>query len=229
MNQWHDYLSKADLFFGLNAPERETILFNAREIELTRKDLLCQCNSPATHLFVIVRGALKTVANGNGDHCLLVDFIKAGEILGEENVLLPGNNDVSAVPLDVSLALALPLDNVRKVVDTQPRLGRALAALSAARARAFRERLFLMTTASVPSRLAFSIHGLARRFGKRDKKGTLIPLRITHQDLADHVGASRETVSLFISRFRKQGLVAMNVRRIVVPDLKALKRAADVR
>jgi len=224
MKEWHDVLSKVDVFFGLSQKERETLLSKAQEQEVKRKQLLFSRNTPATSLYVITNGALKTIQDVNEDKRLLVDFLKPGDVLGEDGVLLAGEYETDAAPFDNSTVLAIPAAEVRKVMDSQPRLGKALAAMSAAKARSYRERLFAMTACPVPVRLAQTLHMLARAFGKKEKRGTMIALRVTHQDLADYIGASRETVSLFISRFRKEGLITMNVRRIIVPDFKALKR-----
>lgn len=226
MNQWADYINNVDIFSCLAESERAGLLAHARERELKRPEPLFSDNAAATHLYVLTRGALKLMRNGESSQRLLVDFVKPGEVVGEENVLISSRHDFAAVPLDAAGVLCLPLDDVKTVLNGHPRFAHAMATLCAARARDFRERLYAMSTASVPVRLGSALSELARRFGKRDKRGTLIALRITHQDLADHIGASRETVSLFISRFRREGLITMNVRRIIIPDLKALKRIA---
>jgi CRP/FNR family cyclic AMP-dependent transcriptional regulator len=79
----------------------------------------------------------------------------------------------------------------------------------------------------VRARLAGILFKLARSFGRRDRQGLVITARITHQDLADYIGASRETVSLTLAEMRRKKLIRMNVRRFVVPDLKLLKKASN--
>ncbi|HUT52268.1 MAG TPA: Crp/Fnr family transcriptional regulator [bacterium] len=224
MKEWQEFISRVDVFFGLSGKEREALLAGARKQDVKRKETLFSADAIANHLYVITRGTMKTVRGNAHGQQLLVDFLKPGEVLGEESVLLSGEHGVDAVSFESASVLSFPADSVKKMLTSQPRLGHALASLAASRARAYRERLYLMTATPVPVRLAQALYMLARRFGRRDKQGTMIALRITHQDLADYVGASRETVSLFLSRFRKDGLIVMNVRRIIVPDLKALKK-----
>jgi len=226
IKEWHDLISRMDVFSGLSAKEREAFLSQAQEKEIKRKDVLISARSPASHLYVITAGAIKMVRSGNHGQSLLVDFLKTGDILGEESMLLSGEYELNAVPFDSVTVLCIPADNIRRILDGQPRLGRALSALCLSRARSYRERLYEMTAVPVPVRLARALHMLARRFGKRDRRGTMIALRVTHQDLADYIGAARETVTLFLSQFKKDGLITMNVRKIIVPDLKALKKVA---
>jgi len=224
MKEWQDFISRADIFSGLTNKEKQQLLESARQKDLKRNDALFNASSPAESLCLIMRGSLKTMQGNSSHPKLLVDFMKKGDILGEESVLLSGEYDFDAIPFDSASVLCLPAENVKKILAAQPRLGNALAALAASRAREYRERLYLMSSAPVPERMALALFMLARRFGKKDKRGTMIDLRLTHQDLADYVGASRETVSMFLSGFRKKGLVAMNVRKFIIPDVKALKK-----
>jgi CRP-like cAMP-binding protein len=224
MKEWQELLGRVELFSGLGAKERETLLAAAEEKEVKRRENIFAFNPPGRFLYVITRGAVKTVRGDGEDKSLLVDFHKPGDILGEDCALFAGEYDLAATPFDTAAVLRIPADNVTHMLDTQPRLGRALAAHCAARARGFRERLYFMTAAPVPERLAATLHLLAKNFGKRDRQGVLIGLRVTHQDLADYIGASRETVTLFLSKFRQDGLIVMKVRKIIVPDLKALKK-----
>ncbi len=84
-----------------------------------------------------------------------------------------------------------------------------------------------MVFKEVQERLALALITLARAFGRRDKHGTLINTRLTHQDLADYIGASRETVSLALGKMRKKKLIRMRVREFIVPEIKALRKFAS--
>jgi len=224
MKEYRELLNNVDVFFGLNEKERDLLLDGVEERDFRKKDFVCSAGSAADHMHVITRGAVKTMRGDNGGPRLLVDFVKEGEILGEEGVLLSGDYEMDACPFDHCSVLAIPVDNVARIMDGQPRLARALASLSATRARNYRDRLYQMNAIPVPVRLCGALQMLGKRFGKRDRQGTMIALKVTHQDLADYVGAARETVTLFLSRFKKEGIITMNVRRIIIPDMKALKK-----
>ncbi len=226
VQQWNAYLRRVDVFSGLSAKERRAILAGAFQKVVTRQESICESRSPADFLYALTRGPAKTLMGADGGRRLLVDFVKPGAILGEESVLTGGDYDIDAVPFDKCSVLCIPSENVVEALQSQPKLGRALAALSAARARALRERLFQVSTAPVATRVAGALYHLAKCFGKRSRNGTVIELRITHRDLADYVAASRETTTSVLSRFRKNGLIIMNVRKIVVPDMKELRKAA---
>jgi CRP/FNR family transcriptional regulator len=56
----------------------------------------------------------------------------------------------------------------------------------------------------------------------RDAHGTIIDLKITHQELAEMVGTSRETVTRVLARLKEQGIIEIAQRRMTLIDAEAL-------
>ena len=67
---------------------------------------------------------------------------------------------------------------------------------------------------------------LSERFGEEDETGTLIGVRLTHQDLANMIASTREAVSKVMSEFQRDGLIETRSRRIFIPDPGALAKHA---
>lgn len=227
MKDWIAFLDRTELFAGLGSRDRSMLLESAREVPLACGQALFEARSPAEHFHLLVRGAVKLYYFGASGRGLLLDFSGPGEVLGEDAVLLGADYDYSAVSMDRGRALCLPGSNLLRLLEQQPRLGPALAAHSFLRLRSYRERLLQMNEAGAAARLCLALHRLARTFGRRGPRGTTITLRLTHQDLAEHIGVVRETVTVALSRLKKRGLVATNGRQLIVPDLKSLKQYAD--
>ncbi len=74
-------------------------------------------------------------------------------------------------------------------------------------------------------RVAHELLFLAKRFGQEKSEGVRIDLPLTHQDLADLLSLTRETVSNSMGELRRKGLVITN-RRIYIPDMKKLEEEA---
>jgi len=227
MKDWIAFVDRAELFAGLGPRDRASLRESAREVSLVRGQSLFEARSPAEHFHLLVRGAVKIYYHGSSGRGLLLDFSGPGEVLGEDSVLLGADYDYSAVSLDRGRTLCFPGSNLLRLLDQQPRLGPALAAHSSLRLRSYRERLLQMNEVNAPARLCLALHRLARTFGRRGPRGTTITLRLTHQDLADHIGVARETVTIALSRLKKSGVVVTNGRQLIVPDLKSLKQCAD--
>jgi CRP-like cAMP-binding protein len=65
-------------------------------------------------------------------------------------------------------------------------------------------------------RLLVALLELAEKFGVQDSRGTILPLRLTHEDLADLVGASRQRVTEQMNELRRQGVILSEGRHLVL-------------
>jgi len=67
---------------------------------------------------------------------------------------------------------------------------------------------------------------LADDYGVDDSRGTLVAVKITHQEMANLIGSTRETVSLTLSQFKRKKLIATEGRKIILTDREGLKALA---
>ncbi|MDR1727102.1 MAG: Crp/Fnr family transcriptional regulator [Acidobacteriota bacterium] len=75
---------------------------------------------------------------------------------------------------------------------------------------------------SADARICAALQELATRHGVRDARGVIIDLKITHQELAEMVSTSRETVSRLLASLRKDGVIDITSRRITILDERRL-------
>ncbi len=83
---------------------------------------------------------------------------------------------------------------------------------------------FILTDAT--ARTANFLFDVTERFGVKREKGIEIPLPLTHQTIAEFVGAFRETVTVAMNRLRKEGILDDKRGKITVLSLKKLKQQA---
>jgi CRP/FNR family transcriptional regulator len=79
----------------------------------------------------------------------------------------------------------------------------------------------------VPTRLARVLLRLAEEHGEPTPEGVLIDLPLTHQELAELIGSTRETTSLTLGAFTREGLLIRQRRRFLVHDVAALRQRAE--
>jgi CRP/FNR family cyclic AMP-dependent transcriptional regulator len=74
-------------------------------------------------------------------------------------------------------------------------------------------------------RVAHQLTYFARNFGKKTPKGVAIEAPLTHQDLADILSLTRETISTSMVQLRKKGLVLTD-KAIIIPSIEKLEEEA---
>jgi CRP-like cAMP-binding protein len=78
----------------------------------------------------------------------------------------------------------------------------------------------------VPGRVAKALLDLSRRFGRQTDQGVLVAHELTQEELAQLVGASRETVNKALADFASRGWLRLEARAVVLMDVERLHRRA---
>jgi len=92
----------------------------------------------------------------------------------------------------------------------------------------FAMRLVHCAALDLRGRLALTLADLAATFGVHDAGGVRIGVPITHENLADMVGASRERISKMMAAFMAEGLISYRRQAVVLLDITGLQAAAAV-
>jgi CRP-like cAMP-binding protein len=79
----------------------------------------------------------------------------------------------------------------------------------------------------VSTRLATLLLNLSERFGENNRAGTILDLRLTHQDLANMIASTREAVSKVMSEFQRDGTIEVQYRKIVLLNREVLAERAS--
>ncbi len=120
--------------------------------------------------------------------------------------------------------LVLRREDFRRRVDANPSVAWALLQELSKRLRRADEKIGGLVLLDVPGRIARLLLDLAEEGG-----GTTIDKVLTHQTIAQMIGASRETVSRSMKDFQESGLIRVERRRIAIGDREALEKRAQVR
>jgi len=99
----------------------------------------------------------------------------------------------------------------------------------ARRLRAAEKEIEDLALRDVPGRLASLLLRVEEEHGERHDRGIRLAFRLTHQDLAHMVGSTRETVTTILSRFRDDGLIAVEHKTVIILDRERLNAIANPR
>ena len=120
----------------------------------------------------------------------------------------------------------LNLETARSVLEDSAASAKALMAALAARLRRTNEHLADLVFTDVPGRVAKALLDLANRFGRPVEDGIMVAHDLTQEELAQLVGASRETVNKALADFATRGWLKLEARAVLLLDVERLKRRA---
>jgi diguanylate cyclase (GGDEF)-like protein len=181
-----------------------------------------------TDLIVVRKGLIRLSAAVSGQTEFVLALVGEGEICGESALVGRGASDTTAVCVVETVVERIPIAHLRRLMFKHPRLAENLLVRIGTRIEASEALSVRVATWPVIQRFAALLAELDDRFGHpRLVGGRLVNLRITGDELASCIGATRKAVTLVVQELREAGVLQKDGRRFVVLDRTALDLVAD--
>lgn len=219
-------LADAPLFGDVPAPARRDLAKRFVPRTFERGAVVFRQGEDGDALYLVESGAVKISCLSPDGREVVLAVMGPGEVFGELSLFDAGVRTADATAMEDTVALALSHAVFRPFLAEHPAVAVHLLEVMAGRLRETGEALQDVIFSDVPGRLAKRFLDLAARYGTVDGEGTLIDLTLTQEELAQMVGAARESVNKAVASFVSRGWVAMRGRRYVVTDEHALRRRA---
>jgi CRP-like cAMP-binding protein len=214
------------LFAALDSEAGDALLKQMNTVHMERGEVLFREGDDGDSLYVIGEGKIKlgrTSADGREN---LVAILGPGEMFGELSLFDPGPRTMTATAVAETQLMGLGNESLTGLLAGRPEVAKALLAALARRLRRTNEHLADLVFTDVPGRVAKALLDLAERFGRRVDDGVLVSHDLTQEELAQLVGASRETVNKALADFASRGWLKLEARAVLLLDIGRLQRRA---
>jgi CRP/FNR family cyclic AMP-dependent transcriptional regulator len=181
-------------------------------------------------LYFIKEGHVRIGYIDESGNEVIKEIIEKGEIFGQ--ITLERNNlqgeFAQAYKHDISLC-AFSIDSFEQLLAKRPELALKYSKQVGAKLRTFENRLVNLLNKDVKTRLLHFFWQLVQHHQDEQSNGALrIPNYLTHEDIAQLIGASRQTITTLINEFSAQGLLTFTRQEINFPDVKKMQKLANV-
>lgn len=219
-----DFLATVPLFNGLDRNELERFAEVTREKSYPKGSVILFEDDPGDSLFVVRDGRVKVVLIGEDGREVILGVLGVGEYFGELSLIDDRPRSAHVIAMEDSNLLVLRREDFRKRVESSPSVAWSLLTELSRRLRRADDKIGGLVLLDVPGRIARLLLDLAEESGTSAIEKTL-----THQTIAQMIGASRETVSRAMKDFQDAGWITVERRRIALADRAALEQRAQVR
>ena len=203
------------MFQGMTEPERQRIERACADRRYPRGATIFSKGDAADSLYIIKEGKVRMLSLSDEGAETIVHILKEGEIFGELLLSEEKRALTAAAGTDVLVAV-LPKAGLVELLPSIPALSRNLIRLLSRRLMNVERHFVEFGHTWSYHRLARTLLRLCAEHGRKTPAGILIPLRLTHEDLANMIGTTRETVTTQLNRFRRMGLVRRQDRFLLV-------------
>jgi CRP/FNR family cyclic AMP-dependent transcriptional regulator len=221
-----DALRKAGLFQGVDINDVEAISSEFEIMEVSRGQVLFHEGEPGDSLYIVISGKVKLGRRASDGRENLVAVMGPSDQFGELSLFDPGPRTATAVVVTDGRVARLPKAALQKWVEERPQIAMQLLRVVARRLRRTNTMLADLIFVDVPGRVAKQLLQLAQRFGSVEGGQLRVTHDLTQEELAQLVGASRETVNKALADFAGRGWLRLEGKSVVILDRERLSRRA---
>ncbi len=222
-------LRRAHAFAWLERTQLAEVAEHASLVRIARRRRIYAQGDPIAGLYVVAAGRVRVVRAAGESRALTVAYRGPGDVIGEIAITQRPVHEDTATATDPVEVVQLPMRQMQEMLSRHSELGKRLLQLMVERRLDTERRIESLLSRAVESRVAEFLLDSAQRHGIPDSRGVLIGVKYTHQEIADYVGSTRETVTLTLGELRRRELLLFDHRRIVVRDVEALERMVRTR
>lgn len=220
----NDVLRQAPLFNGLDDDASNALENSMTEVSLRRGETLFEEGDGGDRLYVVIEGKIKLGRSSVDGRENLLAILGPGQMFGELSFFDPGPRSATATAVTDAKLLSLGHASLSPVLAEHPNVAYAMLNQLAGRLRRTNEVVGDMVFSDVPGRVSKALLDLAERFGRETDEGIHVNHDLTQEELAQLVGASRETVNKALADFASRGWLRLEPRSVTITDLERLQR-----
>lgn len=187
-----------------------------------------QTGEPADFLFYIEQGCVKAMKSTPDGQEITFAFRGSGDLLGLADVLSDAVQSYghSAVAFTDTLLGVIHKNDLDTLLVQYPSMSMAFMQWMALDQRIMQTILRDIVLHGKPGALCSILIRLANSYGQPTDHGIRISLRLTHQELAHLIGATRESVNRVLCRLKSENVISIDHGHLVIHDLDRLKDEA---
>lgn len=213
-------LPRTGIFSGTNDRTMATFEALARPENLSEGEILFEQGDEGDSLYFIESGSLEVSVLSSEGRKLYLELMRAGDIFGEIALLSPGERTATVIAREDTQLQRIARSFLVEACLDDPQLGLEVAGIAGRRLRwistQFHEQVFL----PLPARLARKLLHLVNEDDPT--------LRMSQNDLADFIGATREAVSKTLKHWEHDDVITLGRQKVIVDDFAALQALSDI-
>lgn len=206
-------LERVEIFAGLNQQELTALVDSVVTKQCQKNSVVISEGDLADSLYLIESGRVKVYCSDKGGKEFIMNTLSEGDYFGELALLDDDRRSASVRTLENSTFSIIYKDDFNKVLDERPNIAKILIKNLTRRVRKLTRDVKSLALQDVYGRVANVLTDLA---ALQDDGTAKIIDKLTQQDIADRVGASREMVARILKDLTIGGYISFEGRQIVI-------------
>lgn len=221
------YLKKINIFKGLSEEEMHYIDHVSTMKHYAKKEPIFLPADPGDRVYLLKKGRVKIARLSEEGKELILAVLNTGEIFGEAAIFDTDARSNMAETLEDAYICEISKKDFEELLAKKPELALRLTKLVGLRRQQLEMKIEDLIFRNVQGRLVHLLLNLMRSYGVKKDTGILIDIKLTHAQIANLIGATRETTTLYLNQLKAQGLLDFEKRKILVLKPQLLAKALE--
>jgi CRP-like cAMP-binding protein len=221
-----EVLARSGLFQGVEPESAEALAAHLEYLDIPKGHTIFSEGELGDSLYIVMSGKIKVGRRAADGRENMIAVMGPSDLFGELSLFDPGPRTASAVAVTDAKVARMRQQSLRPWITNRPEIAEQLLRVLARRLRRTNDALADLIFTDVPGRVAKNLLQLAKRFGTREGSGLRLTHDLTQEEIAQLVGASRETVNKALADFTSRGWLRLEGKSVVLIDPERLSRRA---
>jgi CRP/FNR family transcriptional regulator/CRP/FNR family cyclic AMP-dependent transcriptional regulator len=204
------------LFAGLEDEDLESLIAVANRRKYPKDGVIFFENDLGDALYMILSGRVKVTILSDDGREIILAILSDADFFGEMSLLDNEPRSATAIALQETEIVVLHQRDFLTIVEKRPRVLINLLSVLSSRLRKANQQIGNLALHDVYGRVARILLEMASENGTRQPDGRVTFRRPTHQEIANMIGATRETVSRMISDLHRQGYIEIAGKDVII-------------
>lgn len=219
-----DFLKNVQLFSALTDEELTRIVQKISIEEFKKNDVVLREEDTNEYMYIILFGKVKVIQTTEDGKEVILAVHKAEDFFGEVSLIDGKTSPATVQTLEDSLIAFISKKDFFSLLITQSKVLEKMLHIFCARLRESWERIYILNAKNAADRVKMLFLMLSHKNGNATADGIILNLKLTHQEIADMSGLTRETVTRILDKWQKEGEISILKNRLICMKSKFLQR-----
>ncbi len=194
-----------------------------RKKPLHKHDKLVEAGDKFNSLYAVRSGSFKSFISDEDGEEQIIGFHFPGDIIGFD-ALRENQHQSYCQALETAMVCELPYEHLDDMSARFPKLRKQIMSFMSAEIKQDHDLMMLLNKRTAEERLMYFIAHLSARFEERGFSPKQFNLTMTRNEIGNYLGLTVETISRLLTRFQKDGVIAVDGKLITILDFSLMEQ-----
>lgn len=224
-----DFLKQTELFSAMDDEEILLIKDKMSFKQFRKNETILYEEDTNNYMYMIVMGGVKAIRTTEDGKEIILAIHKQGSFFGEMSLIDGRTSPASVIAIEDSLIAIIEKNDFFSIIYSQNKVAKNLLDILCSRLRKALDTVQLLNFNNASDRTKMLFLMLSDEHGRKTADGTTLNIKLTHQDISDMTGLTRETVTRVIDRLQKNKEITILKNRFIQLNREFFRNDLDLK